>query len=179
MKTSLVLLSVALACSAAHAANTTHAPPNLHDLMKKIVAVQAQVIWDVGNQAQDDKGNPDASKLKPTDWTKIVTAGTQVKTVAQTLAKADHVMASAPGQKIDGEGGSPDAPTAKQVQGYLDANPQVFRAFAQALSVSMDQIVGAAQAKNAQKLFDVSGNLDQICEDCHVKFWYPNQPVPR
>ena len=180
MKPSAVLLSAALMCTAAHAANTAApAAPNVHDLMKKIVAVQAQAIWDVGNQAQDDKGNPDASKLKPTDWAKVVTAGTQVKNASQTLAKAEHVMASAPGQKIDGEGGSPDAPTAKQVQGFIDANPQVFRAFAQALSVSMDQIVTAAQAKNAQKLFDASGNLDQICEDCHVKFWYPNQPTPR
>jgi len=180
MRSSLFLLGAGLLCAAAsYATNTPAAAPNLHDLMKKIVAVQAQAIWDVGNQAQDDKGNPDASKLKPADWGRVVTAGTQVRQVAQTLAKADHLMASAPGQKIDGEGGSPDAPTAKQVQGYIDANPQVFRAFAQALSGSMDQIVAAAQAKNAQKLFDVSGNLDQICEDCHVKFWYPNQQVPR
>ena len=181
MKASVVFMSAALVCTAAaHAANPAPAAsPNLHDLMKKIVAVQAQVIWDVGNTAQDDKGNPDASKLKPADWAKIVTAGTQVKTVAQTLAKADHVLAAAPGQKIDGDGSSPDAPTTKQVQGYVDKDPQVFRAFSQALSVSMDQIVAAAQTKNAQKLFDVSGNLDQICEDCHVKFWYPNQQVPR
>jgi len=180
MKPSIVLMSAALVCTAAHAANPAPAAaPDLHDLMKKIVAVQAQVIWDVGNTAQDDKGNPDASKLKPADWAKIVTAGTQVKTVAQTLAKADHILAAAPGQKIDGDGSSPDAPTTKQVQGYVDANPQLFRAFAQALTVSMDGILAAAQAKNAQKLFDVSGNLDQVCEDCHVKFWYPNQQVPR
>jgi hypothetical protein len=31
--------------------------------MKNDVAVQTQVIWDVGNRAQDDQGNPDASKL--------------------------------------------------------------------------------------------------------------------
>jgi cytochrome c556 len=179
MKASVLLLGAVAVCIPAFAANPAPAGPNLHDLMKNIVATQAQVIWDVGNQAQNDKGDPDPSKLKPADWAKLVTAGTQVKQVAQTLAKADHVMASAPGQKIDGEGGSADAPTAKQVQGYIDKEPQVFRAFAQALSGSMDQIVAAAQAKNAAKLFDVSGNLDQICEDCHVKFWYPNQQVPR
>lgn len=174
MKSSLFLWSAALLCSAAQAAIPAPAAPNLHELMKKIVAVQAQAIWDVGNQAQDDKGNPDPSKLKPADWSRVVSAGTQMKQVAQALAAAGHVMAAGPGQKIDGEGG-PDAPTAKQVQGFIDANPQVFRAFAQALSVSMDQIVAAAQAKNAAKLFDVSGNLDQICEDCHVKFWYPEK----
>jgi cytochrome c556 len=179
MKSSLWTVGAAALCISAFAATPAATTPNLHDLMKKIVAVQAQVIWDVGNQAQDDEGNPDASKLKSADWTRIVTAGAQVRQVAQTLAKSDHIMASAPGQKIDGEGAAPEAPTAKQVQGYLDANPQVFRAFARALSGSMDQVVAAAQAKNVMKLAEVSGNLDQICEDCHVKFWYPNQQVPR
>jgi hypothetical protein len=179
MKSSLLIIGAAALCIPAFAATPSAPSPNLHELMKKIVAIQAQVIWDVGNQAQDDEGNPDASRLKAADWTRIVTAGTQVRQVAQTLAKSDHVMASAPGQKIDGEGAAPEAPTAKQVQGYLDANPQAFRAFAQTLSGSMDQIVAAAQAKNVTKLAEASGNLDQICEDCHVKFWYPNQQVPR
>lgn len=174
MKARLLLLGGSLVFTSAYAANTPTAPPNLHDLMKNIVAVQAQVIWDVGNQAQDAKGDPDPSKLKPTDWGKLVAAGGKVKEVAQTLAKADHVMAAGPGQKLDGEGG-PGTFGAKQVQKALDGNPAAFKAFAQALTVSMDQIVAAAQTKNAAKLFDVSGNLDQVCENCHVQFWYPEE----
>src|SRR5690242_15222359 len=176
MKTTLFLLGGTLMFASAHGGNAAPAAaaPNLHDLMKTVVAVQTQVIWDVGNQAQDEQGNPDASKLKATDWGKVVTSGGKVKQAMQTLAQADHVMAAGPGQKLDGEG-SPGAFGAKQVQAAIDANPKVFRAFAQALIVSMDQIVAAAQTKNAAKLFDVSGRLDQVCEDCHMQFWYPEQ----
>lgn len=180
MKSFTVLLGGSLLCLTAHAANPAASPPpNLHELMKNIVAVQAQVIWDVGNDAQDDNGNPDASKLKAADWAKLIGAAGKVKQASQKLATADHVLAAGPGQKIDGEGATPEAFGARQVQGVIDAKPQVFKAFAVALSTSMDQVLAAGQAKDAAKLFDVSGRLDQVCEDCHLQFWYPNQKTPK
>ena len=52
------------AASEVHSATVSR---DLHDLMKNVVATQTQVIWDVGNRAQDDQGNPDASKLAADD----------------------------------------------------------------------------------------------------------------
>jgi hypothetical protein len=178
MKASAILLCGGLIAVSVHAGGAASTAPNVHDLMKNVVAVQAQVIWDVSNNAQDDQGNPDASKMKSTDWNRLVGAGGKMKEAAQSLAQADRVMAAAPGQKIEGEG-TPGAFGAKQVQSAIDANPKAFRAFAQALAVSMDQVVSAAQTKNATKLFDVSGRLDQLCEDCHLQFWYPEQKGQR
>jgi len=181
MKSSLFLLGTSLLLATAYAADPAPpaAAPNLHHLMKSVVAVQTQVIWDVGNNAQDDSGNPDASKLKPADWAKVAGAATKVRDAALALAKAPKVLAAAPGEKIDGEGGTPGAFGAKQVQKAIDANPKVLQAFAQQLSGSMDELIAAAKAKNAKTLFDVSGRLDQECEGCHMQFWYPNEKVPR
>jgi cytochrome c556 len=159
---------------AAYEVHSAAAPADVHDLMKNVVAVQTQVIWDVSNGAQDDQGNPDASKMTAADWSKIVDAAGKVKQASQTLARADHVIAAAPGVKIEGEGNEGVA-GAKQVQAALDKDPAEFRTRSQALATSMDQIVAAAQAKNAAKVFEVSGTLDQVCEDCHQKFWYPGQ----
>jgi hypothetical protein len=39
--------------------------------------------------------------------------------------------------------------------------------------------VTASQKKDTATLFDVSGRLDQVCEDCHMQFWYPEQKTPR
>jgi cytochrome c556 len=177
MKASFFLLAGGLMCVSAYAGNPTPSA-NLHELMKNIVAPQTQVVWDIGNQALDDQGNPDASKLKPADWAKIAAAAGKVKQASQTLVQADKLMAAGPGQKIEGEG-SPDAFGAKEVQKVVDAQPKVFRAFAQQLAASMDEVITSAQTKNAAKLADVSGRLDQVCEACHVQFWYPNQPAPK
>lgn len=175
MKVFSGLVGGVLLFASAHGTGAAGAPPNVHELMKTVIAPQTQVVWDVGNIAQDDAGNPDASKLKAADWGKVVTAGGKVKQASLSLAQAERVLAAAPGQKIDGEGGAPGAFGAKDVQRVIDKDPQVFRAFAQALAGTMDQVVAAAQKKDAAKLFEASGRIDQICEDCHVKFWYPNQ----
>ena len=178
MKSSLCVLAGIAILVGAYEAHSAAAPPNLHDLMKNVVAVQMQLIWDVGNQAQDDHGNPDASKLKADNWSKVIGAGGKLQQVAQTLARADQVVAAAPGTKL-GDQGTPGAFGVTQMQAAIDANPAEFRALAQALSVSMDQVVAAAKAKDAAKLFDVSGELDQVCENCHMRFWYPEQKTPR
>lgn len=178
MKSSLFVLAGGLLIASAYAADPAPAP-NLHELMKNVVAIQTQVIWDIGNNAQDDKGYTDASKMKPADWAKAAAAAGKVKAAAQKLATAPHVMAAAPGQKIDGEGGTPTAFGPKEVQKAIDANPRVFQAFATQLAGSMDEIITATQAKDAKKFFDVSGRLDQECEGCHTQFWYPDEKGQR
>jgi len=174
MKRLAFLLGGSAMLIAAYEVHSAAAPPTLHELMKNIVAVQTQVIWDVGNQAQDLQGNPDPSKLAAGDWSKIIDAAGKVHQVAQTLAQFEHVVVAAPGAKIEGEG-NPDALSAQQVQAAIHARPADFRALSQALAASMEQITAAAQARDAAKVFDLSGALDQICENCHVKFWYPKQ----
>jgi len=174
MKLLPYVLGASLVLVAWYEAHSAAPPPNLHELMKNVVAVQTQAIWDVGNKAQDDQGNPDAARLAAGDWSKVVDAGGKVREVAQTLAHSDHFVVAAPGAKIEGEG-NPGSLSAKQVQAAIDAKPADFRALAQALAASMDGIVAAAKTRNAAKLFDVSGALDQVCENCHVKFWYPER----
>jgi hypothetical protein len=161
----------------AHAGNSVSSPANLHELMKQ-VAVQTQIIWDIGNAALDDEGNPAPSKVKDADWGQIVSAGGRVKEAARTLAEAKRIIGAAPGQKIAGEE-NPGSFNAKDVEKAIDANPKAFSAFAQQLVLSMDEIVRAARTRDAAKLLDVSGRLDQVCEQCHARFWYPEQKVPR
>ena len=36
----------------------------------------------------------------------------------------------------------------------------------------------AADAKNPQGLIDAGDTMDQVCEGCHLQFWYPGQKIP-
>lgn len=168
-----LLLASSLMFTAAHAGKATPGPANLHELMKD-VAAQAQIVWDIGSGALDDEGNPDASKLKAADWDAIVTASGKGKNAAKTLVETKQLVVAAAGEKISGEE-NPGAFNAKDVERTIAANPQAFNGFAQALQQSMDQIVAAARTHDAAKLADVSGALDQVCEQCHLQYWYPEQ----
>ena len=178
MKSVSFVFALGLAGAIACAAGASPPDRNLHELMKQVVAVQTQVIWDIGNRALNDAGNPDPSKIKDADWKKIATTGGSLKDAANALADAKQIVAAAPGQKIADEQ-NPGSLNAKGVQKAIDANPQLFRAMARQLAVSMDQIVQSTRTRDAAKFLDVSGRLDQVCEQCHVQFWYPEQKAAR
>jgi cytochrome c556 len=175
MKSTRLLLGCGAIFAIAAAGNTAPAAANLHELMKD-VAVQTQIIWDIGNRAMDEEGNPDPSKLAEADWAQIASAGTKVKDAAKTMAEARQIVGAAPGQKIQGEG-NPGSFSARDVEKAIADNPRAFSAFAQQLAGSMDEITRAARLRNAAKVFDVAGQLDQVCEQCHMRFWYPEQKV--
>lgn len=175
MKSSALLLGCGLMFAIADAGSTAPASANLHELMKD-VAAQAQIIWDIGNRALDEQGNLDPAKVADADWSQVVSAGGKVKQAAQMLAGAKHVIGAAAGQKIQGEG-NPGSFSAKDVERVVSANPKAFSAFAQQLAASMDEILQAARARDGAKFYDVSGRLDQVCEQCHMQFWYPEQKV--
>jgi len=146
----------------------------LHPLMKDVVAAQAQVLWDIGNRAMDDSGNPSERNLMPADWPKLAAAAQAMKDASGKLATASRVVVAAPGDKIQDEGAS-GAATQAQIQQFIDGDRAGFAQHARALADVSDEFAQAAKAKDAKKLFDASGKLDEICEGCHLKFWYPTQ----
>jgi hypothetical protein len=146
----------------------------LHPVMKDVVAPQAQVLWDVGNRGMDDNGNADASKISAKDWTSLGAAAQKMKDAADALAAAPQIAVVGPGMKLQDEGG-PGASTPQQIQGFIDADRKGFAEHAKALSGVADEFVQAARGKDAAKLMSASGRMDEVCEGCHLKFWYPNQ----
>lgn len=144
----------------------------LYPLMKATVAPQAQILWDVGNRAYDDDGNVSVKKLTAADWSKLGKAAQAMKAAAQAMADAPAVAVAPAGTKLQDEG-APGVATAKQIQGFIDANPRDFAEHAKALADVSDAFLKASQTKDGPTLADASGRLDEVCESCHVKYWYP------
>jgi cytochrome c556 len=161
---------LALAVLSSHAADSSL---TLSDSMKDVIAPKTQIVWDVGNKAMNDKGEPDASMLTDDDWKKIIEAGDDVSARLKTLAGVDRLKVAQPGVKIQSEG-NPGAWGAADVQKAIDADPKGFKVQAMKLAAAIDATVAAAKARNAQSLQDNSNQIDGICEDCHKQYWYPN-----
>jgi len=67
-------------------------PVEMREVMKSIVAPQAQVLWDVSNKGMNERGEPDASQLKDEDWAKIAAAAKMVESSATELADAKAII---------------------------------------------------------------------------------------
>ncbi|MBO9670541.1 MAG: cytochrome c [Sphingobium sp.] len=144
-------------------------------LMKETVAPQAQVLWDVGNKALDDEGNASSARLTAADWAKLAGAAQKMKNAAASIASASKVVVAPAGMKLQDEG-APGQATARQIQAFIDANPKDFADHARALAEVSDGFLKAAASKDAKTLGNASARLDEVCEACHVKYWYPDQP---
>ena len=163
-------------------------PPTVNANMTKVMAPNTQTIWDISSRAFNAKGDGlDETKISAADWAKLEDAGVQLRNRALILAKAKHVKSAARGETILGEDavGAPspighdwDAASAKRVQDMIDANPALFSQRAMILADAADTVVQASRAKDAEAIYQVSANMDEVCDGCHMKFWGTDEPPP-
>src|SRR5689334_8982440 len=74
--------------------------------------------------------------------------------------------------------GTPGNLTAAESEKAIAGNREAFIAFSTALRDVGVQMLAAADSRNPQGLVDAGDTLDQVCEGCHLKFWYPGQKIP-
>jgi hypothetical protein len=55
----------------------------------------------------------------------------------------------------------------------------VWAAFAQEVDGTVQQIQQAVRDRDLKALGELGGTLDDVCEGCHLHFWYPNDVTYR
>ncbi len=150
------------------------APLTLHEIMKDKIDANADKLWDVSNTAIAQDAGLDPTKMDDQKWAEIARLAGEVKAGAKQLAALNPAVVVKPGVKILDEG-LPGGDTAAKVQGHVDKDPEGLRDMANTLAAHMDELVSAAKAKDAAKAGPLVDQLDQVCESCHLEFWYPQQ----
>jgi hypothetical protein len=145
---------------------------NLHETMVTKVNPQGLALWEITNGAMDGKGDLTASKLTAADWAKLLVIGKGLEDGGKILATQAGVIAAPPGVKLQDEA-NPGAAKAADVQRYLDAKPAEFRSHALELQKTGADVIEAARKHDVKKLSALAGSLDEVCENCHMVFWYP------
>ncbi|MEP7313542.1 MAG: hypothetical protein ABI859_13235 [Pseudomonadota bacterium] len=170
MVAGLLLISAAVAADAPQAI--------LQTTMLTKVNPQALALWDLTNDAQDESGKLDVKKISPATWAQLIDIGKAIEDGGKTLATTGRVIAAPPGAKLQDEAG-PGSSKAADVQRFLDAKPALFRKHALDLQNTGASIVAAVTQRDGKKLGQLADALDQVCEECHVAFWYPQQTPPK
>ena len=60
-----------------------------------------------------------------------------------------------------------------EIQKRLDTQHDQLEGFAAGLRAVSLQLIAAADRKDAPAIKTLGSALDQVCEDCHLVFWYP------
>jgi hypothetical protein len=138
--------------------------------MQGPIAEATNRLWDIGNNAMDDEGGIDPAQMDEAKWLELDRSAAVLEVASRQMADAPEIKAAFPGHERDVQ---PGAYSMQDVQSYFDADPQAFRLMARGLAEHAAKISAAAKAREARQAGLLVGELDQVCESCHAKYWYP------
>jgi cytochrome c556 len=142
----------------------------IRDVMHQIVDQSSQAIFDsvavvvsgTGTEVRQPSTDEEWDALE--HWAlRLAEAPNLVKMPGRRVARPDQENTSA---------GPTELPPI-QIQAKIDADPEKFYRFADALQDAAIVALTAVKTRNVQGLSEVGEKLDAACENCHLEFWYP------
>lgn len=141
------------------------------DLMEGQIEPSSKIIWDAVSTENTAKGPVEHLPKTDADWK-------AVRLSALQLAEAANLLVME-GRKVANEGQTlrdPPGPTdylPERAQQEIAANRDTFVAFARALQDTAMAAVASTDKRSVDGLLEAGGAIDEACEQCHKRFWYP------
>ena len=172
--TALVFLALG-ACSAQNPVQPPSLQPvaTLQELMQSEVDASADNIWDAVETTTGPGGEAHKQPGTNAEWQEVRRNAIVLIEAANLLTVEGRRLSAAPfPAEAAGALGS------AEIEKRITHNRVVFDQYALALRQTARTLLAAIDAKDPQALVTAGGNLDAVCESCHMTFWYPNQVIP-
>jgi hypothetical protein len=173
---STVLVFLALcACSAQNPVQPPSLQPvaTLQELMQSEVDASADNIWDAVETTAGPGGEAHKQPGTNAEWQEVRRNAIVLIEAANLLTVEGRRLSAAP-FPAEAAGALDSA----EIEKRITQNRVVFDQYALALRQTARTLLAAIDAKDPQALVNAGGNLDEVCESCHMTFWYPNQVIP-
>ena len=141
----------------------------IKDIMDSMVDPSADYLWESVATIVTKAGTEERRPRTDEDWKKVRRAAVTL-VEATNLIVMDGRKVARPGEKSENPGIelSPEA-----IRRVMDDDPATLVTLAHALHDAGLKAVAAIDAKNADALSDAGETIDNACENCHLKYWYP------
>lgn len=146
------------------------------DLMAGQIDPAADFLWESVATVSTEKGVEERHPRTDAEWTQVRHKALAVIEGANLLLVAGRPVGH-PGQKLSEPGGEGDF-TPEQAQAAVDADRAAFVSYAEAMRGVAELMLAAIEKRDPAAMLEHGGVLDETCENCHRKFWYPNSPLP-
>jgi hypothetical protein len=143
--------------------------------MEGVVDPSADGVWDSVGTTVSVHGIEDRQPRSEEEWKQVRLKAVTLIEGANLLMMEGRSIAPA-GRKIADDGFEGVLTTA-QADEKLKAEHAAFVQFATSLNETGKRMLEAIDARQPDKMLEVGEEIDEVCESCHVHFWYPNQPV--
>lgn len=146
------------------------------DLMLGMIDPAADSLWESVATISGPKGVEERQPRTDKEWA-AVRANALLIIEGANMLMVEGRKVGLPGQQLEEPGGPTDF-TPAQAQAAIDADRASFVAFAHELQDAAGMAMTAIEKRDADALLESGGHLDEACEGCHKRFWYPSSPTP-
>lgn len=146
------------------------------DLMLEFVDPNADELWESVAVVSTTTGIEEHHPRTDEEWKAVRRKALLLAESANLLAVHGRPVAR-PGQQLSEPGGEGDY-TPAQAQAEIDKDPAAFVGFAASFQAAAKQLLAAIDKHDVDAYLEAGGILDETCEGCHRRFWYPNSPLP-
>lgn len=147
---------------------------SLQEIMLSIIDPNADHVWNSVSIIITDKGLEEHSPKTEEEWA-------EVRQHAITLAEAANLLLI-PGRRVAHEGAEtsthPVELGAEHIEQAIAKDRTAFIASAHLLHTAVYEAVIAIDKKDPEDLMRAGEHIQQACEACHAKFWYPDEKTP-
>jgi len=175
----LVVLSVVLgsACRGqqASAPQPEYAPTaTIKDIMDAIIDPSADVVWESVQTVVTPAGTDERMPKNDEEWAAVrrgairVVEGTNLLMMPGRHVARPHEKSETPGVELEPE----------VIEVNINKDRAQWNKLAKGLYETGMEALKAIEAKDVSSLIDIGGRMDMACENCHMTYWYPNQPLP-
>lgn len=146
----------------------------LQDIMISVIDPNVDPIWNSVTTIVSAEGTQEVRPQTNEEWIKL-------RQHAITLVEASNLLLIE-GRAIAHEGsGTSSHPVElgpEEIRQAIDDNRGDFVRNAHALQSAASKALKAIEARDANALERVGGEIEHACESCHTQFWYPNDKRP-
>lgn len=140
-------------------------------LMAATISPGAEALWNAVAVTVSKDGTDEEAPKSDEDWDAIRRRAVNMNEAVDLLLVRDRHVAP-PGAKA----ANPEFELAPdRIEALIAEDWSDWSAKVQALHDVVVQAIDAIDAHDVEKLTTVGGDIDVACENCHVKYWYPDE----
>ena len=165
-------------------AKITMAPANaqleptagIQDIMAYMIDPAADFLWESVSTNVTNTGTQEKQPRTDAEWNEVRRQAI-ILTEAANLILMEGRHVAREGSTLE-DHGTPGNLTATESERAIQTDRASFESFATALRDVGKHMLKAADTRSTQDILDAGDTMDQVCEGCHLKFWYPGQKIP-
>ena len=173
------LLLIATGCARSEPTTTTATTPQpefrptatIKDIMDSIVDPSADELWESVATTVDATGMHERFPRTDEEWKAVRRDAIRIIEGSNLLMIPGRKVAK-PGEKSENPGIELEP---EEMEVLISQDRATFYKLAHGLHDAAMVALKAIDSKDKEALLDSGDGLDQACENCHVKYWYPNE----